>query len=96
MSVNPILAAFAPALSTVLTQLQNAAGNIAANPTVENAIAQGEVLALDAISPAQLEGLSIGGLAQEVSTVIATLQAHLAAATAAPTVATAAAPVAGA
>lgn len=89
-TTNPILAIFAPALQAVLTQLANAANNVAANPTTENVIAQGEVLALQAISPAQLEGLSIGGLAQEVSNVIANLQAHLASAIAAPTAAIAA------
>ena len=83
-NTNPLLAIFAPAIEKVLQQVITAATSISANPTVENVVAQGETLALEAVSPAQLEGLSIGGLAQEVANLATGLQSHLASAAAAP------------
>lgn len=87
MTANPLLAAFAPAIEAVLTDLQTRAAAIVAAPTVENAVAQGEGIVGDAINPVNFEGLGIGGIAQEFSNIIAALQAHLASAVAAPTAA---------
>ncbi|MDE3017027.1 MAG: hypothetical protein KGI29_08950 [Pseudomonadota bacterium] len=84
MSVNPLLAAFAAPLNKVLNQIITAGNSIVSEPTTENVIEQGEELALQAINPSQLEGLSIGAVAQELVNVATTLQAHLQAATVAP------------
>lgn len=85
---NPLLAAIAPALIEVLTEIQTAASSIAANPTIENVNEQVATLAVDAVNPTHLEGVSVAGAAQEVANLAAALQAHVTAATAAPTAAT--------
>ena len=87
MTTNPILAAFAAPLQNILASIISAGNAIVASPTVETAIAQGEGLVFSAINPTQLEGLSIGSLAQEVTNLATALQAHLTSAVAAPTAA---------
>ena len=90
MPVNPLLQLFTPALEEVLQEIFSAATAIAADPTQETVIAQGEGLVKDAIDPAQLEGITIGAAAQELANFVSGLQAHLQTATAAPSAATAA------
>lgn len=85
MASNIILSAFAPALMAALAKIKEALSNIASNPTVENVVSQGEAVIVNAINPAQLEGASIGALAQEAANVIAAFEAHINSATTAPT-----------
>lgn len=91
---NPLLSLISTAISPILTQIEAALGNIAANPTVENTVTQGEGLVADAINPSQLEGVSIGSIATEASTLVADLQTKLASATVAPVVSGSAEPIA--
>ena len=75
---NPLLQIVETAATPVLSALEGFFTNVAANPTVENTIAQAEALGYKAIAPSTLEGVSIGDLATEGATLIADLQAKIA------------------
>lgn len=84
MTANPFLTALAPVLAAPITDVKAALTSIVATPTVENATAQGEKLALDAINPMAFQNVSIGALAQEALNIVTAIESHLTVATAAP------------
>lgn len=78
---NQLLTLLAPVLSAPLTTLQMSLTSLIANPTIENATAQFEGLALDALNPLALEGVSIQAAAQEALHLVVSLQGVLTATT---------------
>ena len=77
--------------SSGLTDVKASLESIVATPTIENATAQGEKLALDALNPSTLQSNTLQSVAQEALNVINYLDAHVATAAAAPSVVTPAA-----
>lgn len=86
---NPLLGLLATVLATPIANVKAGLESVIATPTVENVTKQVEVLGLDAIDPAQLEGASFGNIAQEALNVVNAIEAYLAVSTTAPSAAVA-------